>query len=304
MRGVLVALALTPIVTAFTVAARSPLEGWSGSAFEDYLGWMLLSLPFIVVLGAPVLVALLVLIRIGRPSRSLAIALAAVIGDGLFALLLTRPWDREPGLDTVVLAVLVYLPLWLTYGAIVRLPRVPRPRATGAHLIALADDRDGHRSRQEEIGHLQVIGVLKSRVVTVLLVAVTLSACGQAAVTQPTSGGGWTLLRAVTPSQIPEGVAIVPFGRDQLLASITVPGGGVGCAIPTFVGFDTAGSTVLGKISRSPTPSGETCAYTSATTYYLAVDRIALLAGITAIAISDDECHAPDNVCSAVPIPG
>jgi hypothetical protein len=113
---------VTPVVSALAVAAGSPLEGWSGSAFEDYLGWTLLSLPFIIILGAPVLVTLLVAIRIGRPSRSLAIALAVVVGDGLFALLLTRPWDRDPGLDAVALAVLIYLPLWLTYGAIVRLP--------------------------------------------------------------------------------------------------------------------------------------------------------------------------------------
>jgi hypothetical protein len=125
MRGLLVALALTPIVSALAVTASSPLEGWSGSAFEDYLGWMLLSLPFIVILGSPVLVVVLVAIRIGPPSRSLAIALAVVIGDGLFALLLTRPWDRESGPDTVALTVLTYLPLWFTYGAIVRLPEGP-----------------------------------------------------------------------------------------------------------------------------------------------------------------------------------
>jgi hypothetical protein len=139
---------------------------------------------------------------------------------------------------------------------------------------------------------------------TTLLLAAMLSACGQAAVTQPTSGGGWTLLRAVTPSQIPDGVAFVPFGQDQLLASVTVPAGGTGCGTPTFVGFDTTRSTMLAKIIRSPTASAETCAYISSTTYYLALDRIALLGGITQIAISDDWCHTPDNVCNAVPVPG
>jgi hypothetical protein len=134
LRGLLVALALTPIVSALAVAASSPLEGWSGSALEDYLGWMLLSLPFIIVLGAPVLVALLVAIRLGRPSRAMAIALAAVIGDGLFGLLLTRPWDRDPGLDTVALTVLTYLPLWLTCGVIVRLPEAS---ALGGRLARL-----------------------------------------------------------------------------------------------------------------------------------------------------------------------
>ncbi len=122
IRGLLVALALAPVVTAVAVAASSPLEGWSGSALEDYLGSMLLSLPFIFILGAPALLAVLLAIRLSRPSRSLAIALAAVVGDGLFALLLTRPWDRDPGPESVALAVLIYLPLWLTYGAIVRLP--------------------------------------------------------------------------------------------------------------------------------------------------------------------------------------
>jgi hypothetical protein len=124
---------------------------------------------------------------------------------------------------------------------------------------------------------------------------------GQAAVSPPTSGAGWTLLRAVTPSQIPDGVAIVPLGQDQLLASITVPAGGTGCGIPTFARFDTAGSTILAKINRSAV--GDTCAYNSSTTYYLALDRIALLAGFTEIAISDAFCHTPDNVCNAVPIP-
>jgi hypothetical protein len=126
-RGLLVALALTPIVSALAVTASSPLEGWSGSALEDYLGWMLLSLPFIVILGSPVLVVVLVAIRLGRPPRSLAIALAVIIGDGSFALLVTRPWDREPGLDTVALTALIYLPLWFTYGAIVRLPEASAP---------------------------------------------------------------------------------------------------------------------------------------------------------------------------------
>ena len=97
MRGLPVALALTPISSALAVAASNPLEGWSGSALEDYLGWMLLSLPFIIILGARSSFPL-VAIRIGRPSRSFAIALAAVIGDGLFALLFTRPWDRVPAL--------------------------------------------------------------------------------------------------------------------------------------------------------------------------------------------------------------
>jgi hypothetical protein len=105
----------------------------------------------------------------------------------------------------------------------------------------------------------------------------------------------------VTPSQIPDGVAIVPFGQDQLLASITVPAGGTGCGTPTFVGFETAGSTILAKITRSPV--GDTCAYNGSTTYYLALDRIALLAGITEIAISDAWCHTPDEVCNAIPIP-
>ena len=36
---------------------------------------------------------------------------------------------------------------------------------------------------------------------------------------------------------------------------------------------------------------------------HLALDRIALLAGITGMAISDDECHTPERVCYAVPIP-
>jgi len=131
-RALLVALVLTPLVTAMSLAISWPLEGWSGSAIETYLGWTLPTLPYVIILGSPALVAVLAAIRFRRPSRYVAIALSVVLGDGVFAALLTRHWDRDPGIVTVAQAALTYLPLWLVYGAILRLQSV-RAQVTLAH---------------------------------------------------------------------------------------------------------------------------------------------------------------------------
>ena len=62
--GLVVALVTTPLESAISLATSWPLEGWNGSATETYLGWTLLLLPFVIVLGVPTLVAVLVLIRL------------------------------------------------------------------------------------------------------------------------------------------------------------------------------------------------------------------------------------------------
>ena len=108
------------------IGERWPLEGWNGSAIEIYVGWTLLLLPFVIFVGIPALAAVLVVIRLRRPSRPLVIVLAVVVGDGLSTALLTRPFDRDPGVVEVVLAALLFLPIWATYGAVVRLPSAGR----------------------------------------------------------------------------------------------------------------------------------------------------------------------------------
>lgn len=135
----------------------------------------------------------------------------------------------------------------------------------------------------------------------VFLLAAGVSACGQATVTPVASGPGWTLLRTATPTQVKDGLAIAPLGDDQVLVSATVPAGGTNCGAPTFAGFATAETTTLAKISRSPWDAS--CAYISSTTYFIALDRTTIPAGVTAMAISDDWCTTPDRVCDAVPIP-
>jgi hypothetical protein len=68
-------------VTLVDVSANGPLEGWPGSPPEQALGWALLSLPFIVILGTPMLVLALAFWRawislVGHP-RLLAYLIAA-----------------------------------------------------------------------------------------------------------------------------------------------------------------------------------------------------------------------------------
>ena len=114
-----VVLVATPLASAISLAAGWPSEGWHGSTVEIYLGSTLLLLPFVIILGIPALAAMLMAIRLRRPSRLMAILLAVVVGDGLFTTLLTRPFDRDPGVIGFALAALLFVPLWAAYGAIV-----------------------------------------------------------------------------------------------------------------------------------------------------------------------------------------
>ncbi len=116
--ALVVAFVATPLVSSIYLATDWPSEGWSGSAIETYLGSTLLLVPYVVILGAPALAAVLVTIRFRRPSRLMAILLAVIVGDGLFTALLTRPFDRDPGVITFALTALLFLPLWAAYGAI------------------------------------------------------------------------------------------------------------------------------------------------------------------------------------------
>src|SRR4051812_23481054 len=118
---------------------------------------------------------------------------------------------------------------------------------------------------------MHVVSVLKSAILFLLPLAAALSACGQPTVTPPASGPGWTLVRAVTPSQAPQGIVIEQLGVDQFMVSITVPAGSTGCGTPTFVGFESSGSSYLAEIHRSPWD--DSCAYTAATTFDVVVDR-------------------------------
>jgi hypothetical protein len=127
-----VASLVTPVVAAISLATSWPPAGWSGSPIEIYLGWTLLSLPYVMILGSPPLAAVLAAVRIDRPSRRIAIAMAVVLGDGLFAVILTQPWQLDRGVVAVAETALIYLPLWLVYGAILRLPSA-RAQVTLAH---------------------------------------------------------------------------------------------------------------------------------------------------------------------------
>src|SRR4051794_20827185 len=100
-RGILVALVVTPVVAAIDLAIIWPPEGWARSPIEIYVGWTLLSLPYVVILASPPLAAVLAAIRFGRPSRRSAIAVAVVLGDGLFVVILAQPWKRDPDVVAV-----------------------------------------------------------------------------------------------------------------------------------------------------------------------------------------------------------
>jgi hypothetical protein len=87
----------------------------------------------------------------------------------------------------------------------------------------------------------------------ILLLAGALCGCSQPSpeVTQspqPVAGSGWTLLRAVSPTPVIEGIAIAPFGADQYVVSITVRGAGAdGCGAPVFTGFEPSGTTLVAR---------------------------------------------------------
>lgn len=143
------------------------------------------------------------------------------------------------------------------------------------------------------------------RVAGILLIATVLSGCGETATptpspegssSQPAGDAGWTLLRTVSPTLVTEGIAVAAFGADQYLVSVTVSGAGAdGCASPTLVGFQPSGTTLVAQITRSPT--SDSCAVTSAVTYYVALDRVLLPNSIVRIAIGEPcegtGCAAP-----------
>lgn len=98
-----------------------------------------------------------------------------------------------------------------------------------------------------------------------------------------------------------QGLAVAPLGTDAYVVSITVPGKGAeGCYAPTFVGFEPINSTLVAKISRAPFQG--TCAIVDAITFYVALNRISIPAGITAMAVSES-CPKPGCREQPVPIP-
>jgi hypothetical protein len=144
--------------------------------------------------------------------------------------------------------------------------------------------------------------VLRRLALLTTVTALGLAACGTATPPQPDSGPGWTLLRAVTPSPITEGVDIAPLGRDAWVVAVTVPGkGGDGCGAPTFVGFEELGTTLVAKISRGPMPN--TCAIVDAVTYYVALERVAVPKTIIDVSVSDSSCHSPGCTGPGAAIP-
>lgn len=89
------------------------------------------------------------------------------------------------------------------------------------------------------------------------------------------------------------------MGADQYLAAITVSGAGVGgCASPTLVGFQTAGTTLVAQITR--TPASDSCAVTSAVTFYVALDRLLVPDTVVRI-VTNQPC---EGTRCAAPIPG
>ena len=122
----------------------------------------------------------------------------------------------------------------------------------------------------------------------VLASCMVLAGCSPEAArpTQPTGGTGWTLLRAVSPTLVFEGIAAAPLGADQYLISVTVPAGGAGdCGFPTLAGFQQSDATLVAQITRSPMSS--ICAVVSAITFYVALDRIVIPNAVTHVAISE-----------------
>jgi hypothetical protein len=86
------------------------------------------------------------------------------------------------------------------------------------------------------------------------------------------------------------------LGADQYLVSVTVSGAGVdGCDSPTFVGFQTSGTTLVAQVTRSP--SSESCAITTAVTFYVALDRLVVPDTVVRVAIGEpcegSGCTAP-----------
>jgi len=110
-----VLVAMTPVVALVDVVPRLPLDGWRGSLVEQMVGWTLLMAPYVVVLGAVVVMALGVVSWPLRPNRVLTVLIAAVAGAALFATLATTPGLDWTGFPRVLATS---MPAWVVVGVV------------------------------------------------------------------------------------------------------------------------------------------------------------------------------------------
>jgi hypothetical protein len=130
-RWLVIALAMAPVVAALDLATRGPLEGWSGSRIDQWVGWTLLSAPYLLILGAPATLGYLIILRVIRPRRLGAIRLAVFVAGGCYGALMA--WPHHLALDDWTLrAAITSTPLWLVLGGCVRLPERSGPGGAGA----------------------------------------------------------------------------------------------------------------------------------------------------------------------------
>lgn len=119
---VIVAVVMIPVVAAIDLAARGTSAGWP----DDLADYALLTGPYLLILGTPGVILYLISLCLVRPRRQLAVVLALLVGGGCFVLLVALP--RGLTFDEVTLrAGLASLPLWLAFGALVRVQPDPHP---------------------------------------------------------------------------------------------------------------------------------------------------------------------------------
>jgi hypothetical protein len=108
----------SPISGAILYILAGPFEGWRGSAVSQVLGWALLDLPLVLVLGTAIALAYRlfdtrILHGLPMPIRFATLVPGATLAFGLIACA-----PNYVTASAVGDAVLIYLPVWITFGCL------------------------------------------------------------------------------------------------------------------------------------------------------------------------------------------
>jgi hypothetical protein len=114
------AILTLPLVAALEIAWHADVSGFGESGLEQLVGWMALSVPYIVVLGLIAAVLVSVIVELLRPRRRTAILVSTLAGTLVLTALSIAPSTDWGSL--ILPTALSRLPLWLLFGATMRLP--------------------------------------------------------------------------------------------------------------------------------------------------------------------------------------
>lgn len=116
-RWPVVALLGAPVFAVIDLAARSEADLQVG----ELVSWTILAAPYLLFLGAGGAAVFLAALWFLNARRAGSVVLAAALGTAVWATLIAAP--RGLSLDDVVVrSAMASLPIWIAYGAVVRLP--------------------------------------------------------------------------------------------------------------------------------------------------------------------------------------